>query len=76
MIETEIEELISSMEEVVEMLPYIPEKDCKCHISPPCSDCVENSGLREALAKYEASIEIYRQRLIENKNKNRLGSIE
>ena len=25
-----------------------PERNCSCHISPPCNDCVENSGLREA----------------------------
>ena len=26
-----------------------PEKNCSCHISPPCSDCFNYSGLREAL---------------------------
>lgn len=26
-----------------------PEPNCSCHISPPCSDCVEYSGRREAL---------------------------
>ena len=25
-----------------------PERNCSCHISPPCNDCVYNSGLREA----------------------------
>lgn len=24
-----------------------PEKECRCHISPPCSDCVDWGGRRE-----------------------------
>lgn len=27
----------------------IPEPNCYCHISPPCSDCVENRGIRETV---------------------------
>jgi len=26
----------------------IPERNCRCHISPPCNDCVEYGALREA----------------------------
>ena len=26
-----------------------PAKNCSCHISPPCSDCTEHTGQREAL---------------------------
>lgn len=25
-----------------------PERNCSCHLSPPCNDCVDYSGLREA----------------------------
>jgi hypothetical protein len=25
----------------------IPERNCSCHISPPCNDCVDHGGLRE-----------------------------
>jgi hypothetical protein len=25
-----------------------PDRDCSCHISPPCNDCVEYSGWRAA----------------------------
>ena len=42
----EYKELLSNLMEVVE---EPPESNCSCHISPPCSDCVEWSGLREAL---------------------------
>lgn len=40
--------LLSNLMEVVE---EPPERNCSCHISPPCSDCVEWSGLREALSE-------------------------
>lgn len=33
-----------------------PERNCSCHISPPCNDCVENSGLREAFEYAEEII--------------------
>jgi len=37
-------ELLVRMEEYA---PAVPEKGCSCHISPPCHDCVDWSGLRE-----------------------------
>ena len=40
--------LLSNLMEVVE---EPPESNCSCHISPPCSDCIEWSGLREALSE-------------------------
>jgi chromosome segregation ATPase len=42
----EYKALLSNLMEVVE---EPPERNCSCHTSPPCSDCVEWSGLREAL---------------------------
>ena len=27
---------------------YIPDSNCACHINPPCNDCVNYGGLREA----------------------------
>ncbi len=29
---------------------YAPEPGCSCHISPPCSDCVDYAGIREVNA--------------------------
>lgn len=26
---------------------YLPDKNCSCHISPPCHDCVTHSYARE-----------------------------
>lgn len=39
---------IGALEESIEMLlPRIPEKNCSCHLHPPCSDCVDYGWLRE-----------------------------
>lgn len=35
-----------TLEEVADNT-YVPEANCSCHISPPCSDCVENGAIRE-----------------------------
>jgi hypothetical protein len=34
----------------------IPAPNCCCHISPPCSDCVDFSGIREALKLARSSL--------------------
>lgn len=45
--------LLIFMERVAE-----PEdSNCSCHISPPCNDCVENSGLREAFEIAKNAVE-------------------
>lgn len=36
-------------EHLIEMVGHVPERNCSCHISPPCNDCVEWSALREAI---------------------------
>ncbi len=33
-----------------------PDKNCSCHISPPCSDCVDYGGLRNAIADMKSVI--------------------
>jgi hypothetical protein len=42
--EAELRELLSH---AMEVIAPPPERNCSCHISPPCSDCVEWDGLRE-----------------------------
>ena len=41
-------DLLTALEYIIECVPC-PERNCSCHIAPPCSDCVENGALREAL---------------------------
>ena len=50
-----------ALSEGVEYVDEPPEKNCSCHLSPPCNDCVEHSAVREffidarkALAAIEA----------------------
>lgn len=28
---------------------FVPKKVCRCHLSPPCNDCVEYGGAREII---------------------------
>lgn len=35
---------------------YIPERNCSCHINPPCGDCIENGFIREACRTLDAAI--------------------
>lgn len=48
-------ELIQSL---LDTMQHPPEQNCSCHISAPCSDCVEYAGLREAIADAESYIKI------------------
>ena len=38
----------SALETLLEF-QSVPDKNCSCHISPPCSDCTEFAALREAI---------------------------
>ena len=40
-----------------------PEPNCSCHISPPCSDCVDHGSLREAITETKAAIEAINRRV-------------
>lgn len=42
---------------------YAPDRNCSCHISPPCSDCVDHSGTREALEDAHAAIAALKKEL-------------
>lgn len=79
MTKTEIEILINSMEDVIQMLPHIPEKNCTCHLGhPPCDDCVEYSGLRQAVFEFTKAYKRFvpLPKSIEKEHKNRLESVE
>jgi len=50
------ERLTGLVEELLDNL-YVPEPDCRCHLSPPCNDCVENGGLREIVAAVRRALD-------------------
>ncbi len=35
----------------------VPEKDCRCHVSPPCNDCVEHGHARDICDQIECALE-------------------
>jgi hypothetical protein len=48
--------LHAALEQLLEMIDTPPARNCSCHISPPCGDCVEYSGLRIAIADAEQAL--------------------
>lgn len=50
------DELLAALELFMERVDEPPEANCSCHISPPCNDCVENWGLREAFSYAKEAI--------------------
>lgn len=46
------------LQDLLDNMQHPPEPNCSCFISPPCNDCVEHSGLRDAIANAEAYIKI------------------
>lgn len=40
--------LMVAIESLVENVDRPPDANCSCHISPPCNDCIDYGGLREA----------------------------
>lgn len=45
------------LRDLLDNMPYIPQPNCSCHLVPPCSDCVEYGGIREAIAAAESELE-------------------
>jgi hypothetical protein len=53
--------LASNLEEVLDLMPEIPEPNCSCHTNPPCGDCTEWSGIRDAIPPAKQALASYRQ---------------
>jgi len=47
--------LRGALERFIE-LSDTPERNCSCHVSPPCSDCIEYGAIREAVADAHAAL--------------------
>jgi len=47
--ETQRDELLEALKYLYAVTETPPDKNCRCHIDPPCSDCIEYRGLREAI---------------------------
>lgn len=49
-------DLLGALEDMLEMSDEPPERNCSCHLCPPCSDCVDYSGIRDAIKKARTAI--------------------
>ena len=50
------DELLAALEDLLDFTPDPPDPNCSCHISPPCADCIDNGGTREAIETAKAAI--------------------
>ena len=62
------EALASLLESALAIIGEPPERNCSCHLSPPCNDCVDHNFTREmlenardALARHRAKQEVKRE---------------
>jgi hypothetical protein len=49
------EKMKAALEQCLEQL-YAPNANCSCHISPPCKDCVDYAGIRDAIRDAKDSL--------------------
>jgi hypothetical protein len=49
------EAMKAALEQCLEHL-YAPNANCSCHISPPCNDCVDYAGIRDAIRDAKAAL--------------------
>ena len=47
---------VGALNQMIETIEEPPENNCSCHISAPCNDCVDYSGLREAFSTTRAAL--------------------
>lgn len=49
-------ELLDAVAMFIEFAEEPPDRNCSCHIDPPCGDCVEYGGIRKAFELGRAAI--------------------
>jgi hypothetical protein len=49
-------ELVGALEDLMEATGRPPERNCSCHISPPCPDCIDYWDWREALENANSAL--------------------
>lgn len=49
-------ELLAALELMLERIAEPPQSNCSCHLSPPCADCIDFGGEREAFEEAKAVI--------------------
>ena len=57
--EKQARHLRHAVEMFLERADEPPEPNCSCHLSPPCNDCVDYGGLREAFSVGRELVDVY-----------------
>ena len=60
-----MKQALEALRDLLDQAEPPPDKNCSCHIAPPCSDCVNYSGLRYAIKQANDSITSLRQAIAE-----------
>lgn len=51
-----ITRLSAALEYLLENTERPPERNCACHLSPPCNDCVDYGSIRDAISNAEEAL--------------------
>ena len=51
-----LKQALEAMQDLLDHTETPPDKNCSCHIAPPCSDCVDYSGIRYAIKQSRDTI--------------------
>lgn len=55
-LEAEVARKDGALQELLDATDEPPEANCSCHMSPPCSDCIDFGHIREAIATARAAL--------------------
>jgi hypothetical protein len=55
-LKSRVKELEVALIDLMDETDTPPDRNCSCHLSPPCADCVDWSGLRGALSNARRKI--------------------
>ena len=61
-----LKQALEALEDLLDHTETPPDKNCSCHIAPPCSDCVDYSGIRYAIKQSRDTITSLRQAIREH----------
>jgi hypothetical protein len=56
-----LKQALEALEDLIDQTEIPPDENCSCHIAPPCSDCVDYSGIRYAIKQASDTITSLRQ---------------
>jgi hypothetical protein len=58
-----LKQALDALKDLLDQTEPPPDKNCSCHIAPPCSDCVDYSGVRYAIEQANKTITAIKEAL-------------